>query len=395
MKAADGYILKCLCGQFYIMPVGQKIADNGRCIKINNSGRVIWQHLSDEISLDELLCLVAKDFHCENDTQFKQDIEQFLHMLQHFGMLAANGSEDQQVCQTYAIGGFHMIYTGKSIWLHPHLNTFLLPKTQAAPDNPPIAVQHWHVKPLSAVTPFCGRLVLFNHQMDIYDCGDRFVLRFHANKHLSMCHLSKDGLSAVFYYDGCELQEGINELFYGFRAAFFYLAAQHGRFALHAASICYNGSAWLFSASAGTGKSTHIQHWIQLFSVTAINGDINLMGIEDKTVYIYGTPWCGTSGIYDSLKYPVGGIILLKRMNTDYVEQLYDDQKQLLVSQRMISPAWTAELLEQILKFCGTLLEKIPIFRLCCTKEEHAAIVMKSYIDQYNLGDLTTNEAND
>lgn len=209
------------------------------------------------------------------------------------------------------------------------------------------------------------------------------MLRFPSNHHLALCTLSFDGKEAVFYYDGSTQQEAVDELFYGFRAAFFYLAALHGKYALHSASNYYQEKAWLYSASSGTGKTTHVKLWEKLYAVPVLNGDLNLLGMEKDEVFVYGIPWCGTSGVYTTKKYPLGGIILLKRGTENRVCKLPQDERQLYTAQRMISPAWTEKQVDDSLLFAEKLSDRIPIRRLYCTQEPSAAAVMKEYIDKY------------
>ena len=114
-----------------------------------------------------------------------------------------------------------------------------------------------------------------------------------------------------------------------------------------------------------------------------INGDLNLLAIENGTPVVHGIPWCGTSGICDNKTYPLGGIILLKQAKENYIEPLSPDRKCLLVSQRLISPAWTKTLFEGNLSIVDKLADKILIYRLHCTKEPDAAETIKKELDTY------------
>ena len=94
-------------------------------------------------------------------------------------------------------------------------------------------------------------------------------------------------------------------------------------------------------------------------------------------------PWCGTSGIFDTRDYELGGIILLNQAPTDEVVTLEAHKQRLLVSQRLISPAWFPEMFLQNLALTDQLAGQILICKLKCTKEESAAFVMKEAIDRY------------
>ena len=103
---------------------------------------------------------------------------------------------------------------------------------------------------------------------------------------------------------------------------------------------------------------------------------------KDGHYQVYGIPWCGTSGIFTTKTYPLGGIILLGRASDDHLETLDDTLKTLRVMQRLISPSWTPEGLERNLDFAAELSREIPIFHLCCTKNPSAVDVVKAAIDK-------------
>lgn len=421
MKTRAGYVIRQLADTFYIIPTGQRIADRRRCLKINQTGCVIWDLLQKDLSWEELLSAYTeyvKSIEMTENTKtvkpasigeeastvtaasISSDLSTYVLTLFQFGMIQASAKEMQAFpfapfqakgnayyCR-YNIAGIQVHYKGRKEWLHAFFEPFL----EDGKENPSAHIhmgeqiqisQNWRVRPLSEVPEIAGELLLFGSQLDVYRCSGDYMLRFPSNHHLALCMLSFDGKEAVFYYDGSTQQEAVDELFYGFRAAFFYLAALHGKYALHSASNYYQEKAWLYSASSGTGKTTHVKLWEKLYAVPVLNGDLNLLGMEKDEVFVYGIPWCGTSGVYTTKKYPLGGIILLKRGTENRVCKLPQDERQLYTAQRMISPAWTEKQVDDSLLFAEKLSDRIPIRRLYCTQEPSAAAVMKEYIDKY------------
>lgn len=421
MKTRAGYVIRQLADTFYIIPTGQRIADRRRCLKINQTGCVIWDLLQKDLSWEELLSAYTeyvKSIEMTEDTKtvkpasigeeastvtaasISSDLSTYVLTLFQFGMIQASAKEMQAFpfapfqangnayyCR-YNIAGIQVHYKGRKEWLHAFFEPFL----EDGKENPSAHIhmgeqiqisQNWRVRSLSEVPEIAGELLLFGSQLDVYRCSGDYMLRFPSNHHLALCTLSFDGKEAVFYYDGSTQQEAVDELFYGFRAAFFYLAALHGKYALHSASNYYQEKAWLYSASSGTGKTTHVKLWEKLYAVPVLNGDLNLLGMENDEVFVYGIPWCGTSGVYTTKKYPLGGIILLKRGTENRVCKLPQGERQLYTAQRMISPAWTEKQVDDSLLFAEKLSDRIPIRQLYCTQEPSAAAVMKEYIDKY------------
>lgn len=101
------------------------------------------------------------------------------------------------------------------------------------------------------------------------------------------------------------------------------------------------------SGPSGAGKSTHTALWNRLFETPLLNGDLNLIGIADGAPFVYGLPWCGTSGIYTPKTCPLGGITLLKRAASDSDNPMTEDEQQLSVMHRLISPSWTKDMVCQ------------------------------------------------
>ena len=421
MKTRAGYVIRQLADTFYIIPTGQRIADRRRCLKINQTGCVIWDLLQKDLSWEELLssyteyvksiemtentktvkpASIGEEASTVTAASISSDLSTYVLTLFQFGMIQASAKEMQAFpfapfqakgnayyCR-YNIAGIQVHYKGRKEWLHAFFEPFL----EDGKENPSAHIhmgeqiqisQNWRVRPLSEVPEIAGELLLFGSQLDVYRCSGDYMLRFPSNHHLALCTLYFDGKEAVFYYDGSTQQEAVDELFYGFRAAFFYLAALHGKYALHSASNYYQEKAWLYSASSGTGKTTHVKLWEKLYAVPVLNGDLNLLGMEKDEVFVYGIPWCGTSGVYTTKKYPLGGIILLKRGTENRVCKLPQDERQLYTAQRMISPAWTEKQVDDSLLFAEKLSDRIPIRQLYCTQEPSAAAVMKEYIDKY------------
>ena len=151
--------------------------------------------------------------------------------------------------------------------------------------------------------------------------------------------------------------------------------------ALHSASLLYRQKIWLFSGPSGTGKSAHTQLWKDLYDIALINGDLNLIDTSGPQITVPGIPWCGTSGICRNSIHPLGGIILLKQAPIDRVEELAADRKELMITQRFISPSWTAMQYDMQLAAAHKIALNTPICTLHCTPEPSAAECVKQWID--------------
>ncbi len=95
---------------------------------------------------------------------------------------------------------------------------------------------------------------------------------------------------------------------------------------VHGAAMLWKGKAWLFMADSGTGKSTQLRHWKDLWpeEVRILNGDKPVLRLEDDgTFTVHPSPWKGKEEWGDdSLSAPLGGIILLRRAKENHLERL-------------------------------------------------------------------------
>jgi len=195
--------------------------------------------------------------------------------------------------------------------------------------------------------------------------------------------VQKDGgLTIAYCRPGAFEEEHIEQLLHALRFGFLLLAQKHHLYALHSASILYRGKAWLFSGPSGTGKSTHTGLWHELYGVPLLNGDLNVIGIQDGKPMVYGLPWCGTSGINTAENEPLGGIVFLRQAPENRVVIPTVSEKAFQLMQRLISPVWDASMLDEQAAFCESVSGRVPILSLYCTKEKEAAETMKQAIDQ-------------
>lgn len=147
-------------------------------------------------------------------------------------------------------------------------------------------------------------------------------------------------------------------------------------FLIHGAVIEYEGKGYLFTAKSGTGKTTHIRLWQQVFGadkVTIVNGDKPILRIHNGKFYAYGTPWCGKEGYNTNTKVELCGICVISRAESNSIS-LFSEEKAIpaLFSQIMIEDS--ADLAKQ-LELIDSLLSMVPVYSLECNMDPEAAVV--------------------
>lgn len=389
MRRDPRFTLQFLHGVPTLLPFGQAVADHRQGVQLDEAGVFLWNALADEPSREELLArfLQFSEVTPEEALQAEQDLDSFLSQLTAFRILTPEAPSGGAACWSVKIAGLRVSLAGDPAWIPQEFAPF----REETPGTPDQTITLTDREP---VFPRGGELLLRTEELELLRTEDRWVILFPASSQVAQGEVSLDGREAWFFVRPCfTLEETAalrEELFHAIRPVFLLRARQWGVFALHGVSLGYRDRAWLFSASSGTGKSTHARLWEESFGVRQLNGDLALLAFRDadgretpETLWLQPGPWCGTSGIFTTETVPVGGITLLARGTEDWLEALSPDRKQLMLANRLISPFWTREMLEANLAFARQVTDRLPLWRLHCTMDPHAARVMKDEIDRW------------
>lgn len=216
--------------------------------------------------------------------------------------------------------------------------------------------------------------------VEVYETSDSYIYRYKANQEsIVAVHFKNDNQSEI-YLD--ERKAVDNEVLCALRDAFLFHAPKMDRMAIHSASLVYRGRAWLFAAPAGTGKTTHVNLWKELeYPVSDLNGDMTICYRMNGVTMAAGSPWCGTSEIYENKVVPLGGILFLKRSKENDIQAVSRAEMVLNIVARNFGPNWNSQLLNRNFSLAEMLCEEVAGRILLCNMDQRAAMVAKEYID--------------
>lgn len=390
MKRHQEYSLVNIEGHYILMPIGQAIETMCKDVEINEVGAFIWEQMKEDTTVEDIARACMKEYECPESEylEIKKVVEGFLDSLNHADLLDARAKakgDSRKYINRYKIANIELDVVSDKKIVIPKLNKFELESSEAE------FVQIVHIVESKEEIPYDCEPVLgktensiFNPDISVDECTFGFRVFFVSTEHVKEVLISKDGATVTIVSNNTESPEALEEIFCALRVSFLYCAQLLGYIAVHSSSILYKGKAWLFSASAGTGKSTHADFWKESYGVEILNGDMNLCKQKGSLIYVYGTPWCGTSGIYTEKSYPLGGIVFLKRSGQNKVNSLTKVKKTTKLLHRLFSNRWNEEQLEINLSEVSKIVSSCEIVELECTKSPEAAAVLKAYID--NLG---------
>lgn len=143
---------------------------------------------------------------------------------------------------------------------------------------------------------------------------------------------------------------------------------------IHGSVIAVDGEAYLFTALSGTGKSTHVRLWRELFGERAvmINDDKPLIRVGSETSIVYGTPWDGKHHLSTNTSVPLRAIIHLQRGTTNHIEPQTPAQMLPTLLQQTFLPKNGAVGM-QVLSLLDTLSRQVKFYNLHCNMEPEAA----------------------
>ena len=145
-------------------------------------------------------------------------------------------------------------------------------------------------------------------------------------------------------------------------------------FLMHGAVVAVGDKAWLFTAPSGTGKTTHINLWLNNIPGSyVVNGDKPLIHIGDDCT-VFGTPWAGKEGMNQNIGVKLCGIVILNRGVENRIEKVPMTQILPVLIQQSYRPKEKTEL-EKTLSLLSRLGKKIPMYQLYCNMDPEAAFV--------------------
>ena len=147
----------------------------------------------------------------------------------------------------------------------------------------------------------------------------------------------------------------------------------------HGSTVGLDGTAYLFTAPCGTGKSTHTRFWREVFGHRAVmvNDDKPFLQITATGVIAHGSPWSGKHGLDTNIFLPLKGICLLRRGTDNRIQRMISDNCiNELYHQCYLPDDLNGQ--ERVLELVNALAQIVPLWEMECIKDSSAALVSYS-----------------
>lgn len=161
------------------------------------------------------------------------------------------------------------------------------------------------------------------------------------------------------------------------------------RCAFHAAAILWHERAFLFTAPSGTGKSTQLKNWIQLYPADTkiMNGDKPILGAEKDTIWVFPSPWKGKERLGDdSIKAPLGGIIFLRQSDQNKIRRLDPYESVALLLERFLCTVESEQIVQSMCRLEEKIISSVPVWKLENTGDlESTRLVHDTLIKEFGI----------
>lgn len=157
-----------------------------------------------------------------------------------------------------------------------------------------------------------------------------------------------------------------------------------GSLILHSSYIIYRGTAILFTAPSGTGKSTQADLWQKYRCAKIINGDRSLIrrNPENGLWMADGWPFSGSSPFCLNQSAPIRAIVYLSQQPYNRAERLNPAQAVgKLLSETTVN-FWNGEYVGHIMNELEELAFQIPYYHLGCTAGEDAVECLEKALEE-------------
>lgn len=151
---------------------------------------------------------------------------------------------------------------------------------------------------------------------------------------------------------------------------------EYNAFLMHSAVIAVDDVAYAFAAPSGTGKSTHIQLWLELFGKRAavVNGDKPIFRYFENKLYACGTPWQGKEDLGSNILRPVQAVCFLEQNSENHIRKLKKEEISRHIFRQILIPKE-----EEAFNCFWNILEKFisstDFYLLQCNREREAAML--------------------
>ena len=157
---------------------------------------------------------------------------------------------------------------------------------------------------------------------------------------------------------------------------------------IHGVSIVWHGHSWLITAPSGTGKTTQLRHWQDLWpdEFELINGDKSVMALHgDGSFWLHPSPWTGKEKENGTASAPLAGIIVLEQANFNKVRRLLPKDSVLRIYQQFLILGDDSAEVQMVGRLESKLIQTTPVWLMENLGDKDSAVLMHQTMEDYEV----------
>ena len=154
-------------------------------------------------------------------------------------------------------------------------------------------------------------------------------------------------------------------------------ATLHRTVLMHASVVVKGGRGYAFLGESGTGKSTHSALWLRVFEDAELLNDDNpaVRLMDDRHVYIYGTPWSGKTPCYKNRKVKLAAWVRLEQAPVNSFTHKSGIGAFVTLLPSCSAMRWNDRLYAALCDLLEGCIRYVPVGHLQCRPDEEAVSV--------------------
>ncbi|OCZ49430.1 hypothetical protein [Dehalobacter sp. TeCB1] len=224
------------------------------------------------------------------------------------------------------------------------------------------------------------------------DSGDRYSVCLSSPLYPSgpVCKLTADKdwrqISVQYIKDLSDQQLTLTIFKFFSNLVFRNLVLLHQGIILHASAIKWQDKGIIFTAPAGTGKSTQAQLWETYKGAAVINDDTPLLRLSADKITIHGTPWCGSSHKHRNTSARLKAIFVLEQSKENSLHRLQESELSSCLLPRFLLPYHDQRLMDLALDHIAQVIASTPVYLMQCRPDQKAVKLVHEVISELDAG---------
>jgi len=216
-------------------------------------------------------------------------------------------------------------------------------------------------------------------RQSVYALEDGWLRVFHgisAEGCTAACRLRTDGRHTIYFP-----WAALSQLQQKYRMASMicgeHILFRHNAILLHSSVLIHEGKSILFCGPSGIGKSTQAALWERHLGAKIINGDRCAIRNMSGTFFGGGSPWCGSSGIYDPTTAPICAVVILGQGSENILRPAEEHMAFRMLYSQCAMNTWDTGYVVHACDLIQELQRQLPVYELICRPEESAVLLLR------------------